>query len=100
MGRSFAAPCLSWLGCLGLFEQLGGTKFHLVDPALEEGGPHEIAEQRVRPAWARSKLRMELARDEPRVVGQLDDLDEATVRRKPAEDHARDRKSTRLNSSH
>src|SRR5256884_104422 len=76
------------LGCLGFFQQLRGTKLHLVDPALQERRPHEIAEQRVRPVRARAELRVELARDKPRVVGELDDLDQASVGREPAEHHA------------
>src|SRR3989441_2533560 len=79
---------ISVLGCLGFFQQPRGTKLHLVDPALQERRPHEIAEQRVRTVRARAELRVELARDKPRVVGQLDDLDQASVGREPAEHHA------------
>src|SRR5207244_254607 len=76
------------LGCLGFFQQLRGTKLHPVDPALQERRPRDIAEQRVRPVRARAELRVELARDKPRVVGELDDLDQASVGREPAEHHA------------
>src|SRR5690348_6030385 len=78
------APCLRGLG---FFQQLSGTKLHLVDAALQERGPHEIAEQRVRPVRPGAELGVEQARHEPRVIGQLDALDQAPVRRKPAEDH-------------
>src|SRR6266513_985410 len=37
---------------------------------------HEAGEQRVRPRGTRLELRMELAADEPRVIGQLDHLHE------------------------
>ena len=42
--------------------------------AIDLGGADEIAEQRMRPGGPRSQLGVELARDEERVVGQLDDL--------------------------
>src|SRR5207249_10822812 len=48
-------------------------------------GADELAEERRRACRARLELRMELARDEPRMVGQLDDLDET-----PLVDGARD----------
>src|SRR5205823_2692113 len=40
---------------------------------------HEPGEQRVRPGRARLELGVELAADEPRVIGQLDHLDERAV---------------------
>src|SRR5438067_8468133 len=85
--RDVSDPCWG-LAALALFEQLRRPQLHLVDPALQEGGAHEVAEQRVRPVRSRAELRMELAGHEPRVAGQLDDLDQARVRRHPAEDQA------------
>ena len=49
---------------------------------------HEPVEQRVRPFRPRLELGMELARHEPRVVLQLDDLDEPAVRRLAGQQHA------------
>src|SRR2546422_7292009 len=50
----------------------------------------------------RPVLRVELRADEPRVVGELDDLHQLAVRVQPGHPQPvlRDRKSTRLNSSH
>src|SRR4051794_5329480 len=44
----------------------------------DKRGADEIAEQRCRPSRPRLELRMELTSDEPRMLRQLDDLDEAT----------------------
>src|SRR2546421_3691492 len=41
--------------------------------------PHEAGEQRVRPCRPGLELRMELTSDEPRVIGELDDLDQRAV---------------------
>ena len=41
----------------------------------------------MRPVGPRAELRVELARDEPRVVGELDDLDQPSIRRDAAEGH-------------
>src|SRR5919198_3589388 len=73
---------------LSLFEKLYRPKLHLV-AALQVRGPDEIAEERVRPVRPRAELGVELARHEPGVVGQLDDLDQAAIRRQTAEDHPR-----------
>src|SRR5437773_4354790 len=73
-------------GGLGLLQQLRGSKLHLV-AALQERRLDEIAEKRMRPVRSRAELGMELAGHEPGVVGELDDLDQAAVRREPAEDH-------------
>src|SRR5712691_8951993 len=67
--------------------QLRGAELHLVDPAGADGGGHEVPEQRVRPLRPAAELRVELAGDEPRVVGELDDLDEPAVGREAAEEH-------------
>src|SRR5256885_14690658 len=83
--RSSAAPLVT----VGLFQQLRRAQLHLVDAALQERGAHEIPEQRVRAVRARAELRMELARHEPWMPGQLDDLDQAAGRRHAAEHHAR-----------
>src|SRR5581483_560795 len=53
-----------------------------VAPALTcalERSLHELAEERRRPRRPRLELRMELRRDEPRMVGELDDLHEPAV---------------------
>src|SRR5205809_4806879 len=73
-------------GGLGFLQQLRGTKLHLV-AAVQERRLDEIAEKRMRPVGSRAELRVELAGNEPGVVGELDDLDQAAVRREPAEDH-------------
>src|SRR5712664_3110376 len=84
-----AAPIFGVLGSFGLFEQLRGAELHLVDAALQEGCTDEVAEQRVGAVRSRAELRVELARDEPRMVGQLDDLHQSTIGRHPAEHHPR-----------
>src|SRR5712664_596688 len=79
----------SLLVAFGLFEQLRGAELHLIDAALQESRTHEVAEQRVRAVRSRAKLGVELGRHEPGVVGQLDDLHQAPVRRHAAENHPR-----------
>ena len=49
----------------------------------------EAAEERRRARRPRLELRVELARDEPRMVGQLDDLDEPALLERPADDEPR-----------
>jgi hypothetical protein len=49
------------------------------------GRADEAGEQRVRPVGARLEFGVELAADEPRVVRELDHLDERPVGRQPAE---------------
>src|SRR4029079_11417006 len=44
-----------------------------------DGGADEVAEERRGPRRARFELGVVLARDEPRVVGELDHLDEAAL---------------------
>src|SRR5689334_12780085 len=51
-----------------------------------ECGADEAAEERRRARGPRLELRMELARDEPRMVGQLHDLDEAALLERPGHD--------------
>src|SRR5439155_6172232 len=51
--------------------------------------PDEPGEERMRPVGPAAELGMELAGHEPGVVLQLDDLDEAAVRRLAGHDHAR-----------
>src|SRR3954449_10881635 len=51
-----------------------------------QGGADELTEQWRRPRRARLELRMELAGNEPRMVRQLDDLDEAAALKR-ARDH-------------
>src|SRR5262245_26097207 len=53
-----------------------------------QGGADEVAEQRVRPVGPALELRVALRPDPVRVVAQLDELDEAAVRRDPAADEA------------
>src|SRR5690349_18809036 len=56
-------------------------------PARERR-PDEVPKQRRRALRARLELRMELRRDEERVVVELDHLDEALVGRRAADDEA------------
>src|SRR5256885_13986057 len=65
--RSSGAPSGPLGRGLGFLQQLRGSKLHLV-AALEEGGLHKISEQWVRTVRTRSKLGVELARNEPRVI--------------------------------
>src|SRR3954471_2035783 len=60
----------------------------LTTVAHSERRGNEPVEQRVRSLRSRLELRVELARHEPRVVLQLDDLDETTVGRLPGQGHA------------
>src|SRR5437763_12112228 len=53
-----------------------------------ERGLDELAEERRRPRRPRLELRMELRGDEPRVVRQLDDLDQAPLLEGAADDEA------------
>ena len=50
-------------------------------------GANEAVKERVRPQWAAGELWMELARHEPWVVGELNDLYKATVWRDAGEVH-------------
>src|SRR5712691_92906 len=56
--------------------------------APREGGAHEPGEQRMRTHRPGLELRMELAADEPGMIGQLDHLDQRAVRREPRAPHA------------
>jgi hypothetical protein len=60
-----------------------------VRPAPFQGGPDEGGEQRVRAHRAGLQFRVELAADEPRVIGQLDDLHQVAVGRQAAETSCR-----------
>ena len=55
-------------------------------PRALEGRADEPAEERGRPRRARLELRVELARDEPGMVGQLDDLDEPPLLERAGDD--------------
>src|SRR5450759_4862570 len=77
------------LGAFCLFQQLRGAKLHLVDAALQKCGPYEVPEQRVRAVGPRAELWMELACDKPRVIRELDDLDQPSIGRHAAEHHTR-----------
>ena len=59
------------------------------DAGTLERRADEVAEERRRPHRARLELRVELAGDEPRVVGQLDDLDEPALLVRARDDEAR-----------
>ena len=50
-----------------------------------EGGCDELAEERRRACGPRLELGVKLRRDEPGVVGQLDDLDEAALLERTAD---------------
>src|SRR5688572_33453688 len=56
--------------------------------AVQERGLDEALEERMRLHRARLELRMELARDEPRMPGQLDHLDQRAVRREAGQHEA------------
>src|SRR4051812_31689703 len=66
---------------LGDFDAAAGAR------ALERGGD-ELPEQRRRPSRPRLELRVKLRCDEPRMVGELDDLDEAPLLERAADDEA------------
>src|SRR5919109_933882 len=55
-------------------------------PRPLERRPDKLAEERRGPSRPRLELRVELARHEPGVVGQLDDLDEAPFLVRPGDD--------------
>lgn len=57
-----------------------------LQPVRRRGG-HESAEERVRMARPRLQLGMELHRDEPGVVGNLEHLDQTVLGADPGEDH-------------
>src|SRR5690349_21480745 len=66
-----------------------GSFLRLAFPAstrLGRGG-NESREERMRPRRPRLQLGMELTADEPGVILELDDLDELSIRREPAEPH-------------
>ena len=65
-----------------------GDEDRLAAVADGEGRRHEPVEQRVRPLGPRLELRVELAGHEPRVVLELDDLDEPAVGRLAGQHHA------------
>ena len=58
-------------------------------PGARGRGADELAEQRLRPRGPALELGVELRGAEPRVLGQLDDLDQALVGRVAADDQAR-----------
>ena len=57
--------------------------------ACGQSGPNEVTEQGVWPVGTALEFGMELTGDEPRVVGQLDDLDQLAVRRLARADETR-----------
>jgi len=66
---------------------LGGSGAHAGAGAIAlERCDDELAEERRGSCRARLELRVELARDEPRVIGQLDDLDETALLERPRDD--------------
>src|SRR6266540_6094889 len=56
--------------------------------AVAERGADEAREQRMRTHGTRFELGMELASDEPRMIGELDRLDERAIRRQTGTAHA------------
>src|SRR6266436_6180930 len=98
------SPCpMAWpRSCCEAFSPVAGSDARTVHAAVRSGAgrlrelrgalrarrPDETAEQRVPVARGGGELRVELRRQEPRVVGQLDHLHQA-VAREPREAHAR-----------
>src|SRR6267143_7135848 len=66
---------------VGELRELAGDCIVWTQLPMFERGPHESREQRMRSHRPRFQLRMELAADEPRMVGQFDHLDQLAVRR-------------------
>src|SRR5437667_8796735 len=73
------------VGELGQLPRRLGARLEL---AAVEGGTDEAREQRVRAHRPRLELGVELASDEPRMVGQLDHLDERAIGREARAAHA------------
>src|SRR3954470_22463990 len=72
-GRSLPTricPMATWRGLVVMSDQ----------PGLVQRGADERREQRVRLERLRLELRMKLHADEPRMVGELDDLGQLAVR--------------------
>src|SRR5882672_6311674 len=82
-----SAMSVGQLGQLGGGSALGVGGARLTFLVLERG-PHETGEQGVGAHRPRLELRVELAADEPRVIGQLDHLDQGAVRRQAGAAHA------------
>src|SRR5205085_8483119 len=73
----------SYGGTLGR-DALAGSRTRTV-----EGCADEAAEERCRPGRPRLELRMELASDEPGMIGKLDDLDKPALLERAAHDKPR-----------
>src|SRR5437016_14255623 len=92
--RNGAAPPAAKCGATsvastGELRPLGlGGGGHAPGPMLLARGAHEPREQRVWPRGTGLELGVELAADEPRVVGQLDHLHEPAVGRDTGAPHA------------
>src|SRR6185312_13206195 len=71
------------------WRDLPGMEVRLAAVGHRQRAGDEPVEQRVGAIGPALELRVELAGDEPRVVAQLDDLDEPSVRRLPGQRHAR-----------
>src|SRR5581483_3603411 len=67
----------------------GGYSIAAALPRTLERSRDELAEERRRARGPRLELRMELRRDEPGMVGKLDDLDEPSLLERPADDEPR-----------
>src|SRR5262249_52706053 len=81
--------CMPALGpCAGGAPRSGTRRLRQLRGPLGARGADEAGEQRVAVARRRGKLRMELRGDEPRVLRQLDHLDQV-VAREAGETHAR-----------
>src|SRR5450759_4033996 len=72
---------------LGL--DIASPEGRLAAVAQGHGRGDEAVEQRMRPLGPALELRVELAGDEPRVVAQLHDLHEPSIRRLAGQDHPR-----------
>src|SRR5216683_389536 len=66
---------------VGELRELAGDCIVWTQLPMVERGPYESREQRMRAHRPRFQLRMELAADEPGMVGQFDHLDQRAVRR-------------------
>src|SRR3954470_5518941 len=98
--RSDAWDCLNDIGCRDDRADdgsdshrhdrwdLASRQDRIVAVANGDRGGHEPIEQRVRPFRAGLEFGVELARHEPWVVLELDDLDEPAVRRLAGQEHA------------
>ena len=89
-GAASGAIVLDAAGLVGVGRpRPNGGQLRLAAVAQASAVDDEAVEQRVRALRPGLELGVELAGDEPRVVAQLDDLDEAAVGRHAGQEHAR-----------